>query len=335
MIDYVYLLTIFLGAFIFTMLISQPILAFLKKIKAKQSIHEDVTMHKSKEGTPTMGGLMFIIPLIFSLLFVSNNNFLSILTVAITLGYGIVGFLDDYIKIALKRNMGLRAYQKIIGQGGLAIITALVCYYTPMVNNTLILPFGLESLELTYFVIPLVIILFLSATNAVNLTDGLDGLAGGVSFVYLLTFGGLIAIVTTFLTNNGASLQIVNEQQNLLVLITVFSSSILAFLVYNSNKAKVFMGDVGSLSIGAFISCIAAFTNLYLFVIIVGIMFVISTISVVIQVLYYKKTKRRIFLMAPLHHHFEKKGVNESKIVSIYVIITILAGVFALLSAII
>lgn len=333
--NYARLIILFLSFFAVSFLLAFPILNFLKKLKVRQSIHEDVVMHKTKEGTPTMGGLIFIIPLIFSLFFLGENNFLAIVTIFVTLGYGLIGFLDDFIKIYFKRNLGLRPYQKIIGQGGIALIVSLICYYSPLIENKIILPFSLFELELGFWVIPLVFVLFLACTNSVNLTDGLDGLAASVSFVYLIVFGVIISLVTSYLYYTGSSVEILSSQQNLLTLIVVFGSSILAFLVFNCNKAKVFMGDVGSLSIGAFIACLAAFTNLSLFVLIAGVIYVLSALSVIIQVLYYKKTKKRVFLMAPLHHHFEKKGVNESKIVSIYVIISILAGGIAILSAIV
>lgn len=329
------LIIIFLISFIVTFIISKPVLSFLKRLKIKQSIHEDVVMHKTKEGTPTMGGVIFLIPLIFSLFIFKENSFLAIVTICVTLGFGLIGFLDDFIKIYYKRNLGLRAYQKIIGQGGIALVVSLICYFSPLIENKIILPFTLYEIDLGFWVVPLVFFLFLACTNAVNLTDGLDGLAGGVSFVYLIVFGVVISIVTNFLYYSGSPVNIIHSQQNLLVLISIFSASILAFLIFNSNKASVFMGDVGSLSIGAFIACIAAFTNLSLFVIIAGMIYVVSTISVIIQVLYYKRTKKRVFLMAPLHHHFEKKGVNESKIVSIYVIVSILVGGVAILATLV
>lgn len=334
MIDLKKILIIFLCSFGICFALAFPVLNFLKRLKIKQSIHEDVIMHKAKEGTPTMGGLIFIIPLFFSFLLFRENNFLVLVTIFVTVGYGLIGFLDDFIKIYFKRNLGLRAYQKIIGQGGIALIVALICYFSPFVENKLILPFSLQEIELGFWVIPLVFVLFLACTNAVNLTDGLDGLAGGVSFIYLIFFGVIISLVTNHLYAAGVQAQNIYLQQNLLPLISIFSAGILAFLVFNSNKAKVFMGDVGSLSIGAFVACLAAFTNLSLFVIIAGGLYVISTLSVIIQVLHYKRTKCRFFLMAPLHHHFEKKGVNESKIVSIYVIVSIILGGIAILSAI-
>lgn len=335
MIDLRKILIIFLCFFGICFALAFPILKFLKKLKIKQSIHEDVIMHKAKDGTPTMGGLIFIIPLFFSFLLFEDNNFLVNVTIFVTFGYGLIGFLDDFIKIYFKRNLGLKAYQKIVGQGGIALIVALICYFSPFIENKLILPFSLYEIELGFWVVPLVFVLFLACTNAVNLTDGLDGLAGGISFVYLVIFGVVISLVTNCLYAAGVQAEIIHLQQNLLPLIAVFSAGILAFLIFNCNKAKVFMGDVGSLSIGAFIACLAAFTNLSLFVLIAGGVYVISTLSVIIQVLHYKRTKHRVFLMAPLHHHFEKKGVNESKIVSIYVIVSILLGGIAVLSAIV
>ena len=314
-------------SFLIAWLIAPLIIKFLKKEKAGQSILEYVDFHNTKQGTPTMGGLIFLSALVItSLLLIGADSYLAILTILVTLGYGLIGFLDDYIKIKFKRNLGLRAYQKIIGQGGLAVVVALACYYSPLIPNALILPFGLGEWEIGAWIIPIVIFIFLAVTNAVNLTDGLDGLAGSVSVVYFIAFGVILSMLGVNLYNEGASSELMNEYDNLLIVIGAMTGGILGFLLFNSHPAKIFMGDVGSLAIGAMVASIACFTSLILYIPFLGIMFVISTVSVILQVLHYKRTKKRIFLMAPLHHHFEKKGVNESKIVSIYIIITIIAS---------
>ena len=313
-------------SFFVAWLIAPPIIKFLKKEKAGQNILEYVDLHNAKQGTPTMGGLIFLSAMcIVSLFMIGSDSFLSVLAILVCLGYGLIGFLDDFIKIKFKRNLGLRAYQKIIGQGGLAIIVALVCYFNRLIPTALILPFGLGEWEVGFWIIPIVIFIFLAVTNAVNLTDGLDGLAGGVSVASLIGFGCVLSALSGYLYNEGASGELINEYTNLQIVIGALAGGILGFLLFNSYPAKVFMGDVGSLAIGAMIACLACFTGLIFYIPLLGIMFVLSTVSVILQVLHYKRTKKRIFLMAPLHHHFEKKGVNESKIVSIYIITTIIA----------
>ena len=322
-----YLLISLVVSFFIAWLIGGPVIKFLRKQKAGQSILEYVDFHNSKQGTPTMGGIIFLSALVLtSLFFLRADSYLAVLTILVTLGYGLIGFLDDYIKIHFKRNLGLKAYQKIIGQGGLSIIIALACYFSPLIPNALILPFGLGQWQIGAWIIPLIIFVFLAVTNAVNLTDGLDGLAGSVSVVYLLAFGVILSALSIFLYNEGVSSVVYNEYNNLLVVVGAMVGGILGFLIFNSHPAKVFMGDVGSLAIGAMVASIACFTGLILYIPFLGVMFVVSTVSVILQVLYYKKTKKRIFLMAPLHHHFEKKGMNENKIVSIYIIITIIAS---------
>ena len=319
-------------SFFIGLLIGSPVIKYLRKQKAGQSILEYVEMHSSKQGTPTMGGIIFLASLIFaSIILLDEYSYLAIFTILITLGYGLIGFLDDYIKIRFKRNLGLKPYQKIIGQGGLSLIVALACYFNPLVTKSLVLPFGLGEIYVGAWIIPIIIFIFLAVTNAVNLTDGLDGLAGSVSAVYLCAFGVLLSAVTLDLYNNGASNELIEEYGNLMVVIGAMIGGLLAFLLYNSHPAKVFMGDVGSLALGALIASLACFTGLIFYIPFLGLMFVISTVSVIMQVLYYKKTKKRIFLMAPLHHHFEKKGVNESKIVSIYIIITIIISAITLI----
>ena len=319
-------------SFFIGLLIGSPVIKYLRKQKAGQSILEYVEMHSSKQGTPTMGGIIFLASLIFaSIILLDEYSYLAIFTILITLGYGLIGFLDDYIKIRFKRNLGLKPYQKIIGQGGLSLIVALACYFNPLVTKSLVLPFGLGEIYVGAWIIPIIIFIFLAVTNAVNLTDGLDGLAGSVSAVYLCAFGVLLSAVTLDLYNNGASNELIEEYGNLMVVIGAMIGGLLAFLLYNSHPAKVFMGDVGSLALGALIASLACLTGLIFYIPFLGLMFVISTVSVIMQVLYYKKTKKRIFLMAPLHHHFEKKGVNESKIVSIYIIITIIISTITLI----
>ncbi|MBQ8749166.1 MAG: phospho-N-acetylmuramoyl-pentapeptide-transferase [Clostridia bacterium] len=315
-------------AFIVTFCLAIPIIRYLRKKKLGQNILEYVDFHNSKQGTPTMGGLIFLLGLsIVAIIFYNDNSFLMFMTLLVTLGYGLIGFLDDFIKLKFNRNLGLTPIQKIIGQGGLALIVALFCYNSPLVPNAIIVPFSFYEIEIGAWIIPIVFFLYLAVSNAVNLTDGLDGLASSVSAIAILSFGILIFLYSSWLYNYGAGSVIIGELNSLVLISFAFVGCLLAFLMFNTNKAKIFMGDVGSLAIGGFINSVAVFSGLYLYLPFICLMFVITTISVILQVFYYKKTKKRLFLMAPLHHHFEKKGVTENKIVVCYSIISILISV--------
>ncbi len=286
-----------------------PILLLCKKLKFSQTILHYVENHAGKSGTPTMGGLIFIFAGILTFIFFSNESSLfALMSLAVMFAYGLLGFLDDFIKVKFKQNKGLSPWQKIIGQVAIAVIVALFVYFKV---GTSLEFFGMK-INLGWGIIPFTIFVFLAITNSVNLTDGLDGLAGGVSFVYVLFFGMIL------------SFSMVAEMQSLALVSFIMSGAILGYLAINTYPAKIFMGDTGSLALGGFIACISIFSGKVLLMPIMGVMFVLSAVSVVLQVLYFKKTKKRIFLMAPLHHHFEKKGVNENRIVTIYIIVTAL-----------
>lgn len=304
----------------FASLIAPVVLWFCKKLKASQSILHYVDKHASKEGTPTMGGIIFILTSIFSCCFLFEyNTFLAFFALAVTFSYGLLGFLDDVIKVHFHHNEGLKPYQKIVGQVGIALIVAIYLFLTGRTTLT----FFAFSFDIGWGVIPIAVLVMVATTNSVNLTDGLDGLAGGVSFVYILIFGIILACQGSFETNN------------LAMLCFGLCGGILGFLLLNAYPAKIFMGDTGSLALGGFIGVVAVLTGLELLLPIMGIMFVLSALSDIIQVLHYKRTKKRVFLMAPLHHHFEQKGVNENKIVVVYIVITtavclaVLSGVLA------
>lgn len=310
-------------AFVFALILSPLIIKLAHKLKFGQNILHYVESHTNKQGTPTMGGLIFIIAIIVvSLCFFNLNNSLGLVTLAVFLAFGILGFLDDFIKIKFKRNLGLRPYQKIIGQVAISLIVALFVYFNPMIGTKIYVPFSNIMIDLSWGIIPFIMLVFIATTNSVNLTDGLDGLAGGVSFAYLLGFGVISFLYTSSLVQ-GLDNALIYEQTNLIIITCASCGALLAFLCFNSHPASIFMGDTGSLSLGALIACLACFTGQSLIIPILGIMFVLSTMSVILQVLYFKRTHKRIFLMAPLHHHFEKKGKYETKIVSIYIIITL------------
>ena len=300
----------FLSALGLGLLLTFPVIHLCKKLKISQTILHYVDKHTAKSGTPTMGGWIFILAgMAVSLIFIFDGDFfVPLIVLLVMLGYGLLGFLDDYIKIKFHQNEGLRPYQKIIGQVGISLIVALYIYFKVGTSIDL---FGLK-IELGLFIIPFIILFFVAVTNAVNLTDGLDGLAGGVSGAYLLFFGIILALLSGY--------------DSLALICFAFVGAIVAFLCVNSFPAKIFMGDTGSLALGGLIAGIAVFSGLELIMPIIGIMFVMSVLSDILQVAHYKRTKRRIFKMAPLHHHFEKLGVHENRIVTIYIVITLVCG---------
>ena len=311
MIKYIF---IFFIAILVSIVFGIPILKLCKKFHLSQTILHYVDKHSGKSGTPTMGGFIFIICIFLVCPFFFNgNSYYAVLILLTMLGYGLLGFLDDFIKIKFHKNEGLRPYQKIIGQVGLALIIAFFVYFK--IGSDIDF-FGLK-LNLGIFIIPFIIIFFVAVTNSVNLTDGLDGLASGVSLIYLIFFGFILFII--------------GEDFNYIVISFATAGALLGFLVFNCYPAKIFMGDTGSLALGGLIAALAAFTKLELIMPIIGFLFVLTVLSDIIQVGYYKKTHKRIFKMAPLHHHFEQKGVHENRIVTVYILITMFCGVATLL----
>lgn len=290
------------------------ILPLLRRLKAGQYILGYVKEHKDKGGTPTMGGLAFIcaIVIVGFCTFGFYGGEVN-LTLAITASFMVVGFLDDFIKIYHKKNEGLKPYQKIIFQLAIATVAALYCYFNGLTK--LNIPFTSSSADISWGIIPLVIFIFTATVNCVNLTDGLDGLAGGTSCAYLLVLGIMLSMKGTYFA----------------VLCFIGVGAVAAFLIFNVNKAAIFMGDTGSLALGGLISCVSVFSGNSLYIPLIGIMFVISGISVIVQVIYYKRTRKRVFLMAPLHHHFQMKGHTECKITYSYFALTAFVGIICLI----
>ena len=301
---------------------------FLKKLKAGQPIYEYVKEHKEKDGTPTMGGLFFIVAAVITfILFGGANSRIAVVSASIGVAYMLVGFIDDFIKIKYKTNEGLRPYQKIIFQLFIAVFAGVFVWHNGI--TVFYLPFASKSVDLGLFAMIIVPVIFLAITNSVNLTDGLDGLSGSVSVAYLISF---ICLITVQIEKFEALYLLPAEYEYLKILSVSLVGAILGFLVFNHSKAKVFMGDTGSLSLGGFIGAISVFSSNSFFIPIIGIMFVLSSISVILQVAYFKRTKKRIFLMAPLHHHFQLKGYSENKIAYCYTIITFIAGIICLIT---
>ena len=312
-------------SFLISVLFGVIVIPFLKRIHASQrlSVYLEET-HKKKQGTPTMGGVIFIIPPLFAYLLlilldkVEINN--SILIIFITfIGYGIIGFLDDYLIIKRNNNKGLSESEKLLGQ---LIISVLFFYLFSVSGNEPLLwihTLGIK-INIGWWYGLFILFVLLASSNAVNLTDGLDGLAGGLSVIAFLTFG-IISINTGWL----------DGYEELSIFAFLLVGSLLGFLVFNVSPAKVFMGDTGSLSLGATLGAYAILTRHEILLIIIGFVFVMETISVILQRFYYKLTHKRLFLMAPIHHSFEKKGWNERDIVKLFWIIGLIASLISLM----
>ena len=314
----------FIVSFLVTVCFSPLAISMIKKLKAKQTILHYVKEHSQKQGTPTMGGIIFILPcFVISLFFFKTDFALAIISLAVMLSFGLLGFLDDFIKIRYQQNLGLRAYQKIIGQVGISLVIAIFAYKTNLVGSTLFIPFGDgQVIDFGAWIIPFNVFVFLALVNSVNLIDGLDGLCGGVSMVNFISFAVVVMLIMPSLS--GA---VLTEFGNLSIICFVIAGCLLAYFLFNCFPAKIFMGDTGSLALGGLLCSIAVFTRTTLYIPLIGFMYVLTAVSDVIQVLHYKRTKKRIFLMAPLHHHFQMSGVNENRITIIYIVTTMLISI--------
>ena len=310
--------------FILSVLTAIILIPFLKKLKASQRLSEYLReKHSSKVGTPTMGGLIFIIPvfIILLILFITNRVNLSynLLIILFTFfGYALIGFIDDFLIIKRNNNNGLSENTKLI----LQIIIAIVFFFLFMKsgNEPLLWIHTLNiKVNIGWLYGIFILLVLLSSSNAVNLTDGLDGLATGLSIIAYLTFG-LITWNTGWLEG----------YEDIAIFIFILIGSLIGFLIFNINPAKVFMGDTGSLALGATLGSIAILTRHELLLVLIGIVFVIETLSCVIQRLYYKITKKRLFLMTPIHHTFEKKGWKELDIVRLFWLIGLIASMIAI-----
>lgn len=311
--------------FILSTVFGYFLIPILKKIKAGQRINVYVENHQKKSGTPTMGGLIFIIPTIVTILILLftkkiefSVNLLIVLFVFIS--YSMIGFLDDYISIKKKRNEGLTQTQKLL----LQFVVVLVFYllyslYTDSKSVLEITALGIKW-NLGWFYGVFILFLLVGSSNAVNLTDGLDGLAGGLSAISFLAFG-LISWGSYW----------IQGYQDMGIFCFVLVGSLIGFLVYNTNPAKVFMGDTGSLTLGATLATIAILTSHELSLAVIGGVFVIETLTVIIQVISVKFFHKRVFLMAPIHHHFERLGWRESDIVKLFWIVGLILALLALI----
>lgn len=299
-------------SFLVSVILCPVIIPFLQKLKFGQTIRDEgPESHLKKNGTPTMGGLVILASiLITSLIYV--RKYPDIIPVLfMTLGFGLIGFLDDYIKVVKKRSLGLTPLQKMALQ---FIVTAVFIYYyfnVAGLDTSIKIPFvaGTGFTMPTWLFIVFVFIVVLGTVNGVNFTDGLDGLASGVT-----------VIVATFFAIAALSIN-----ANMTPVITAVIGSLLGFLLFNTYPARVFMGDTGSLALGGFVASVALMLHMPLFIVIVGLIYLVEVLSVIIQVTYFKLTHgKRIFKMAPIHHHFELCGYSETQVVAAFSIVTAL-----------
>lgn len=317
----------FIVSFLLSLIAGKLVIPLLKKMKAGQNILCYLKEHFCKSGTPTMGGLFFLpgAVIVFFCLSLKDKS-VATLSSVVALSYMTVGFLDDFIKIRFCRNEGLTPLQKILFQLAVAVISTIFAYRFSLTK--VYVPFTDQLIDLGAWFFPLSIFAFVATTNCVNLTDGLDGLAGTVSKYALLGAVVLIFVQTTFFDVHVVK----NEYYNLALFSVAVIGATDGFLIYNTNRASVFMGDTGSLSLGGLFASVMIFSGNALYIPIIGIMFVVSGISVIVQVISYKLTKRRVFLMSPLHHHFQHKGASESKIVFAYGAVTLMAVAISLIN---
>ena len=307
-----------------SVLVGWFLIPVLRKMKVKQSISLFTAFrHAYKEGTPTIGGLIFIIPTLVTMLFLYLRGSLQIshsllIIIFVFISYAALGFVDDFLKVKNHNNDGLSIAQKLFIQ----VLIALIFFYIYMQGggkaNVTITSLGI-NVDLGWIYGLFILFLLVGSSNAVNLTDGLDGLAGGLSLIAFLSFG-IITWGTTW----------VEGYEEMAIFCFILVGSLLGFLVYNTHPAKVFMGDTGSLSLGATLAAIAILTKHELSLALIGGVFVIETLSSIIQLTSIKKFGKKVFLMAPLHHHFEKLGWEETDIVKMFLIVGFMLGMIAI-----
>ena len=335
--DYMRLILAFMVSCAAVMVIAPFFIPMLRRLKYGQVEREEGPhAHSAKEGTPSMGGVMFIIAIIIGTLAFSKYGsalMYSVPALVMMFGFGLIGFLDDFIKAKKKRNLGLRAYQKIIGQVLLAAAVAVFAY--KYIGSEVWFASLNCKVDLGWFYIPLVMFAVVAIVNATNLTDGLDGLASGVTLIYSVAMGVIFLYLGKAFAQGFAGSPMFVEQSEGMTNMAVFSFAVaggaLGFLSKNSYPAKVFMGDTGSMALGGAMCAMVLYSRHMFLFLLMGCCIVASAVSVVLQVGSFKlRHGKRIFKMAPLHHHFELKGHPETKIVTGYMIVTALACLAAL-----
>ena len=305
-------------AFAISALLGPVVIPFLRKLKVGQTERKELESHLKKNGTPTMGGIMILASIIITSLFYVKDYPKIIPILFMTVGFGVIGFLDDYLKVVLRRSDGLLAWQKMILQ---IIVTGVFAVYMVKYSGvalTMLIPFsGGKYLDLGWLAIPVLFFAVVGTVNGTNFTDGLDGLASSVT-IMVATFFSVVAIGT----NAGIA-----------PITCAVVGVLLGFLLFNVYPASVFMGDTGSLALGGFVVSTAYMMQMPLFILIVGLIYLVEVLSVIIQVTYFKKTGgKRIFRMAPIHHHFELGGWSETRVVAVFSITTAILCLIALLA---
>lgn len=319
--------TILLISFAVAVVLALIIIPILKKVKVGQIEREDGPQsHLKKQGTPTMGGIIFMLSIVicttFSYIYFKGKGNIEtaqklVPMLCLTIGFGIVGFVDDFKKLVLHNTKGLKPSYKMLGLLMISVLYVLFILRFTGHGTEIFIPIIKTEVTLPSFLyIPFAILVILATTNAVNLTDGVDGLSSSVC-----------AIIITCLTVI-AMLRGVGE---VAIIGSIAVGSILGFLMFNLNPAKVMMGDTGSLFLGGLISCLALYLKMPLLLIVIALIPILETLSVILQVYYYKRTGNRIFKMAPLHHHFELSGWNENKVVRVFSVITLLMCIIGIL----
>ena len=306
-------------SFAISLVLGPIVIPFLRRLKMGQTERtEGVQSHLKKAGTPTMGGVIFLISTIMTSLFYIRDYPMIIPVLFLTLGFGLIGFLDDYLKVVLKRSDGLLPWQKMALQ---IVVTAVFAFYLVNYSNvslTMKIPFWSgHYLNLGWFAVPVLFFAVIGTVNGVNFTDGLDGLASSVTLIVAVFF-----TVVSLGMNSGVE-----------PITCAVVGSLMGFLLFNVYPAKVFMGDTGSLALGGFVAGVAYAMQMPLFIILVGLIYLIEVLSVMIQVSYFKATHgKRIFKMAPIHHHFELCGWSETRVVAVFSVVTAIMCLIALLA---
>ncbi|NPV26574.1 MAG: phospho-N-acetylmuramoyl-pentapeptide-transferase [Firmicutes bacterium] len=308
----------FFVAWVICLIIGPFLIPILRHLKFGQRIRDDGPQaHLQKAGTPTMGGLMFLAAITTAAIFFSERNMTVWILLTTTLGYGLIGFLDDFIKVVKKRPLGLRAREKLAGQIGLGLLVGLLAV-TELGRGTVIgVPLTSMTWDMGWLYIPFAAFVVVSAANAVNLTDGLDGLAAGTVMFASLAYV-LIGVMTGL--------------PETAVYAGAMAGGCLGFLKFNRHPAQIFMGDTGSLALGGALAALAIITRTELVLVVIGGIFVIETLSVILQVISFRLTGRRIFLMSPLHHHFELAGWSEKRVVYTFWALAAVLAILGILS---
>ena len=309
------------------------IITFLQKLKIGQSIREDgPSTHLIKSGTPTMGGIFIILSVAIAIGFWGNwKNTAVIITMGAFIAFGAIGFIDDYLKVTRRNSGGLPAWAKLAGQFVVAVAIVLVIYFTGGENITaLYIPFFKDPVfDMGWLWIPFAVLLVVGESNAVNFSDGLDGLLAGLLIIVFLTLAVLTYITGRIDFSEYLGIPYIPEAGELTVFCLAAAGACVGFLWFNAHPAEVFMGDVGSLSLGGVIAVISLITKKEILILVIGGVFVLEIASVIIQVVSYKLRKKRVFKMAPLHHHYELIGWSENKTVIRF---WILGGLFAIIA---